>query len=73
MNTMSIDTKPIVEVTEHARVPDVDPGGYRQKKNGRWCLRLADDLRVTKVAFVLTRRWLPGEWPEEFYGKRGER
>ena len=65
-----IHRKPIVERTEYARPPDLDPGGYQERKGGEWALRLADQVVVTPRCYVLTRSWLRGTWPEEFYRRK---
>jgi hypothetical protein len=62
--------QPIVEVTEHARLPQADPGGYVERKNGKRMLRLADEVHRTPRSYVLTKTWRLWDWPEEFYERK---
>ena len=64
------DGKPIVEVTEHSRRPKLDAGGYVESKNGKLMLRMAVEMRTTPVNFIVTKRWMPGDWPKEFYMRK---
>lgn len=67
---------PFVEHAEFARIqecPEVDAGGYLQRKEGELCLRECDRFEVQPGGKLrVTRTWRRGKFKPELYEERKE-